>query len=94
MWSSSALGIAALAVSRPKDTYLGVKYRRIATRRGPIKAAVAIERAIGHMLSSGRVYLDPRADYYTRLEPQKGKNRAIRQLETLGYRVVISPVAA
>ena len=42
---------------RSIDTYLGVKYRRIAARRGPMKALVAIEHsmliAIGHMIADG-----------------------------------------
>ena len=48
---------------RRKDTYLAAKYRRIAARRGPIKAIVAIEHAIltatWHMLANGEVYTDP-----------------------------------
>ncbi len=39
-----ALGVAAMAATRSKDTYLAARYRRIAARRGPLKALVAIER--------------------------------------------------
>lgn len=35
-----ALGIAAMSAARSKDTYLSAKYRRIASRRGPLKAIV------------------------------------------------------
>jgi transposase len=94
----AALGVAALSVSRSKGTYLAARYRRIAARRGPIKAVVAIEHtiliAVWHMLTNGEAYLDPGVDYYTRLDPQKAKNKAIRQLRELGYEVVITPVAA
>ncbi|WP_454151681.1 IS110 family transposase [Microbacterium lacticum] len=94
----AALGIAALSVSRSKGTYLAARYRRIAARRGPIKAVVAIEHtiltAVWHMLRNGEVYIDPGADYYTRLDPQRARNKAIRQLQNLGYEVVITPVAA
>jgi Transposase IS116/IS110/IS902 family len=41
-----ALGIAALTAARTKDTYFAAKYRRICARRGPMKALVAIERAM------------------------------------------------
>ena len=41
-----------------------------------------------------QTYNDRGADYYTRLDPQKARNRAIRQLQNLGYEVVITPVAA
>ena len=94
----AALGVAALSVSKSKGTYLAARYRRIAARRGPVKAIVAIEHtiliAIWHMLRNGEVYCDPGADYYTRLDPQRARNRAIRQLQNLGYHVVITPVAA
>lgn len=94
----AALGVAALSVSRSKGTYLAARYRRIAARRGPIKAIVAIEHtiliAVWHILTNGEIYIDPGADYYTRLDPQRAKNKAIRQLQNLGYEVTITPVAA
>ena len=37
-----ALGIVALNIARHDGTFLHAKYRRIATRRGPMKAFVAI----------------------------------------------------
>lgn len=94
----AALGVAALSVSRSKGTYLAARYRRIAARRGPIKAVVAIEHsilvAVWHMLRNGEVYADPGADFYTRSDPEKAKNKAIRQLRNLGYDVTVTPVAA
>ena len=42
----AALGAAALSIANSHRTYLAAKYRRIATRRGPMKAIVAIEHAI------------------------------------------------
>ena len=42
----SSLGIAALSVTRSRDTYFAAKYRRICARRGPMKALVAVERAM------------------------------------------------
>ena len=52
-----ALGIAAMSAARSHDTYLSAKFRRIASRRGSIKALVAVEHAqliaIWHMLTNG-----------------------------------------
>ena len=91
-----ALGIAAMAASRTRDTYLAAKYRRIASRRGPMKAIVALEHsmliAIWHMLTDGTFYQDPGADYYTRLKPERAKNRAVDQLRHLGYHVELTEV--
>ena len=42
----AALGAAALSIANTHGTYLAAKYRRIAPRRGPKKALVAVEHAI------------------------------------------------
>lgn len=92
-----ALGIAALSQARSKKTYFSAKYRRIASRRGPMRALVAVEHAmltaIWHMLQTGEIYKDPGPDYFTRRTPAKAKARAITQLESLGYTVELQPLA-
>lgn len=93
-----ALGIAAMSAARSNGTYYAAKYRRIAARRGPVKAIVAIEHAmliaIWNMLSTGTLYCDPGADFYTRLNPDKAKHRALDQLRKMGYDVTLNPLAA
>jgi len=88
-----ALGIAALNQARSKRTYFSAKFRHLAPTRGPMKAIVAVERAMlvaaWHMLTNGDSYRDPGADYYTRRDPARTKARAVRQLEALGYTVTI-----
>jgi transposase len=88
-----ALGAAAMACAQNPRTYYGARYRRIASRRGPQKANVAIQHsmliAIWHMGTTGTLYDDPGADYFTRLNPHRTKNRAIHQLEAMGYRVTL-----
>jgi transposase len=88
-----ALGAAAMACSQNPRTYLGARYRRIAARRGPKKANVALQRsmliAIWHMGTTGTLYDDPGADFFTRLHPDRAKKRAIHQLEAIGYRVTL-----
>jgi transposase len=88
-----ALGVAAMAITRSSDTYLAAKYRRIAVRRGPVRAIVAVEHAmliaIWNIGTTGALYDDPGADYFTRLHPDRAKNRAIEQLRSLGYHVTL-----
>ena len=88
-----ALGAAAMACAQNPRTYYGARYRRIASRRGPKKANVAIQHsmliAIWHMATTGTLYTDPGADYYTRLNPERTRTRAIRQLQAMGYRVTL-----
>jgi transposase len=90
-----ALGTAALSVSRSKGTYFSAKYKRIASRRGPMKAIVAVQHAMlvaaWNMLTNGDFYRDPGPDYYTRRVPAKTRDRAIGQLEALGYHVTLTP---
>lgn len=94
----AALGTAALSASRSKDTYLAAKFRRIAARRGPMKAIVAVEHSIltaaWHLLADGECYEDPGADHFTRLDPIKAKNNAIKKLNSLGFDVTITPATA
>lgn len=88
-----ALGASAMSIARTPGTFLNARYRRIATRRGPQKANVAVQHAllvaIWHMGTTGTLYDDPGADYYTRLRPERARQRAIHQLEAMGYRVTI-----
>ena len=91
-----ALGIAAMSAAKSKDSYLAARYRRIASRRGPVKAIVAIEHtmltAIWHMLTDDVAYQDLGGDYYTRRAPDKTKQRALNQLHQLGYNVTLEPL--
>jgi transposase len=93
-----ALGVAAMSASRSKNTYLAAKFRHIASRRGPIKAVVALEHAmlvaVWNMLDTGTYYGDPGEDFFTRLNPDRAKSRALEQLRKMGYAVTLSPLAA
>ena len=89
-----ALGAAAMSCAQNPRTYYGARYRRIASRRGPQKANVAIQHsmliAIWHMGTNGCLYDDPGADYFNRLHPDRAKKRAINQLEAMGYQVTLT----
>ena len=93
-----ALGVAAMSAARSNGTYFSAKYRRIASRRGPVKAIVALEHAIliaiWNMCTTGALYCDPGDDFYSRLNPDKAKNRALDQLHKMGYVVTLNPLAA
>jgi transposase len=90
----AAVGIAALAAARSTNTtFFGAKFRRITAHRGPMKAIVAVEHAMvktaWHMLVNGEFYRDPGPGYQTQRRPEHTKANAIRQLEALGYRVIL-----
>ena len=94
----AALGNAAKAASRTKNTYLASQYHRISARRGRLRAIVTLEHTIlvatWNMLTTGEVYTDPGADFYAQLAPEHTKNRALSQLRKLGYDVTLTPAAA
>jgi len=95
---AAALGEAAVSASKT-NTFLGERYRRIARRRGNKRAVVAVGRSILTIIWA--LLSDPDAqfhdlgpDFYaTRLGADRAKRNHIRQLEALGYKVTLDPVA-
>jgi transposase len=89
-----ALGVAGRAAARSKGTFLSARHKRIAARRGPMRALVATERSIlvtmWTMGTTGEIYTDLGADYYHRRNPERSKQRALAQLRALGYQVTLS----
>jgi len=91
-------GNAAVSAGRT-DTFPGERYRRIARRRGRKKAVVAIGRSmlviIWHLLADPDArYTDLGSDFYdTRINPERRRRNHIRQLEALGYKVILERAA-
>jgi hypothetical protein len=48
--------------------------------------------AIWHMLNDGTLYSDPGDDFYTRRNPERSRQRAVEQLQRMGYTVTLEPV--
>lgn len=92
------LGVAAMSIARTNSTYLSTRHHRIAHRRGNLRAIVATEHKlleiIWHMATTNTEYHDLGADYFLRRDPTRARQRAINQLEQLGYQVNITPSAA
>ena len=59
-----------------------------------MKAIVAAEHsiltAVWHMFADSECYQDPGSDFFTKKDPTLTKNNAIRQLQELGYNVILS----
>jgi transposase len=85
-----------MSAARSKGTCLSAKYLRIASRRGPVKAIVAVEHAIliaiWNMITNGAFYDDLGSDFYLRRNPAKTRQRAIDQLRQMGYAVTLEPL--
>jgi hypothetical protein len=50
--------------------------------------------AIWNMITNGVFYDDLGGDYYTKLNPDKTKQRALNQLRQMGYEVTLNPLPA
>jgi transposase len=98
-WLQRALVEAARGASRTKGTYLSAQYSRIARRRGPNKAAIAVAHSIldvaWYLLTDGALYDDPGSRFFQlRHDPAVEARRLQRRIEDLGFKVSITPAAA
>lgn len=89
-WLLGALGDAAAATIRRRNSYYGAYYRRLARRRGHRRALMAVMHkimiAVWHMLTNNVDYHDLGADYHQpRPEHlERRKRRLIAELTALG----------
>ncbi|MFD7279602.1 IS110 family transposase [Streptomyces sp. NPDC059862] len=98
-WLKNALGLAATAAARSKDTCLASRYKRIAIRRGKKRALVALGHtiltSIWHMLTNDAEYHDLGADYFLqRTGRARQTRRLVSQLNMLGYQVSLQSADA
>jgi len=95
----AVLGEAAVSASRT-NTFLGTRYRRLVKRVGKAKALVAIARSIlvivWHLLADRtRRYTDLGPAFFDQhVHAERRARNHVRQLEALGYKVTLAPVAA
>lgn len=87
-WLRTTLLESAWAASHSRTSYLGARYRRIAKRRGPKRAAIAVAHTIlviaYHILRDEVAFQDLGADYFDRLDVGRQKRYYLRRLEALG----------
>jgi transposase len=98
-WLRASLIEAGWAAARHRSTFLAARYHRIARRRGPKRACVAVGHRIlvtaYHMLSHRVSYEDLGPDFYERVDKDRLKDSLLRRLRSLGYKVTIEePQAA
>jgi transposase len=97
-WLGEMLTECAWAAARSRDTDLSAQYWRLARRIGKKKAAVAVGHSIlviaWHLLTSDCDYADLGGDYFVRRDTDRQRQRAVAQLQALGYRVTLEPLAA
>jgi transposase len=97
-WLGEMLTECAWAAARSRDTYLAAQFWRLARRIGKKKAAGAVGHSIlviaWHLLAYDCDYQDLGGDFFVRRDTDRARQRAIAQLQTLGYQVTLQPTAA
>lgn len=88
---------AAHAAAHSKNSYLAAQYRRIARRRGPKRAVMAVAHSIAviiyHILRNHTTYQDLGANYFDEHDRQVVEKHLVRRLQRLGYQVELQPLS-
>jgi transposase len=96
-WLADVLTECAWAAARSRDTYLAAQYWRLARRIGKKKAAIAVGHSIlvicWYLLTNDCDYQDLGGDYFIRRDTDRARQRAVAQLQALGYQVTLQPAA-
>lgn len=94
-WLRSALIQAAHAAVKVKESYLGVFYRRLASRHGVKKAIMAVAHkllVIAYTLLTNReLYQEPGPNYLDARRKDQTLRRLRNRIEQLGYTVSLEP---
>jgi transposase len=97
-WLKTTLIQCAWAASRKKGSYLQAQFLRIRSRRGAKKAigavAASMLTAAYHMLKDGTLYQDLGANHFDNRDKGKQALRLVNRLQSLGYAVQITSIAA
>jgi transposase len=87
----------AWAAAHSRDTYLAAQFWRLARRIGKKKAAVAVGHSIlviaWYLLTDDCDYHDLGGDFFIRRDSDRARQRAVAQLQGLGYHVTLQPAA-
>jgi transposase len=96
-WLGEVLTECAWAAARSRDSYLSAQFWRLARRIGKKKAAMAVGHSIlviaWHLLTNDCDYADLGGDYFVRRDADRARQRAVAQLQALGYQVTLEPLA-
>jgi transposase len=98
VWLGEILIECAWAAARCRDTYLAAQFWRLARRIGKKKAALAVGHSIlviaWHLLANDCDYAELGGDFFVRRDSDRARQRAVAQLQALGYHVTVEPTAA
>jgi transposase len=87
----------AWAVTHKKDCFLNALFSRIAMRRGPKRAAMAVAHRVlviaYYIIRDGTIYHEIGGDHYDRRNPERTARRLTQRLERIGFQVTLTKSA-
>jgi transposase len=94
-WLRGVLTEVAWANAR-SGNYFGAQFRRLARRRGALKALVAVAHSIivviYHVLRDRQPYTELGAQYFDTLDTSQAEKHHVKRLNALGYSVTLTPL--
>ena len=97
--SSPAFAAAGLKFQRKGALRVSSGDVRTLSPSACVPASIACNGTVAGALTTddcpygdGTFYDDPGADFFTRLHPERAKNRALHQLQAMGYQVTLDRV--
>ena len=97
-WLKRTMSLTAWAAARTKGSYFQAQHRRLAKRRGPKRATMAVAHSqlctIYAMLKNGTAYADLGAGHFEHRDADRLKGQLVNRLQRLGFKVTIEPAAA
>jgi transposase len=97
-WLGEILVKCAWAAAHSHDTYLAAQFWRLARRIGKNKAAGAVGHSIlviaWHLLEGDCDHAELGGDFFVQRDTDRARQRAVTQLQALGYHVTLKQTAA
>jgi transposase len=94
-WLRGVLTEVAWANAR-SGNYFGAQFRRLARRRGALRALVAVAHriivVIYHVLRDRQPYTELGAQYFDTLDTSQAEKHHVKRLNALGYSVTLTPL--
>jgi transposase len=94
-WLRTLLVEAAWGAAHSKNTFLAAQHRRLTTRLGQRRAAIAVAHSIlviaYHIVRDGKPYEELGATFYDQRSPKAIVRRLSQRLQDLGFEVTLQP---
>jgi transposase len=96
-WLKTLMVECAWAAIRVKNSYCSALFRRIARRRGPKRAILAVAHhlivSVFHVLAKRQPYRELGSHYFDKLAGENARKHYVRRLQAMGFHVTLTAAA-